>query len=550
MITFKHFLKEFTKLPNLYTQRMASVRNADNNSIQQVPYSELTKLNAQAREERNAKNKYESDGRYNDVDGSLWLDVKHKDFKTIALAILTGMYETGKIEQDPTDISQEEFNELVKENSKMINKIFNFLSQYMKKGTVTVYRGITLEEHILDLLASNKQLIYNPNLLLPYVDNTTKEYNSFSVNKNVSAGFTQITTEDAVDREPDEKIPYIIMQAEVDNNDINWAFTAYLMGRHGGISELELNINNIKKLKNIKVVDYYFPAILLMKSKLKNVFKHNGYENISRAVGYTDNLQEIDLIDIDDLIKCNIVKIKIKNEFGAKLLRHNHGSFINIASIVRANIVNDKYIFYVTTRNKINIVDSKGKVLLKKSVERTYPFNSNMCLIQTDTELYILNLETKQIQYLPDNIGYVYSVHKCNVNNNTYYLAYCSFNDFSNSNLLNLETKKYVFDNSIVTKVSPIEVDDTNTITSCFIKLASDDKWRIYSLTKNKILFNDLKFDELIDYDKTYEYWHDKSAIHKHRRYRLEKNIDKTRRGVNYLLDDLTLEYDEFKIKQ
>lgn len=533
---------------------MANIRNTDNNSVQQVPYSELTKLNAQAREERNAKNKHESDGRYEDANGSLWLDVKHKDFKTIALAILTGMYETNRIAQDPTDVSQEEFNELVKENSEIINDIWNFLSQYMKKGTVTVYRGITLEKKILDLLANNKQLIYNPNLLLPYIDNTSKEYNSFSVDKNVSIGFTKVTPEDDEYWENNEEMPYIIMQAEVDNNDINWAFTAYLMGRHGGSVESELNINNIKTLKNVKVVDYHFPAILLMTSKLKNVFKHNGYENISDAVGYTDDLQEIDLIDIDDLIKCNVVKIEIKNKTGAKLLRHNHGSFTNIASIKNSEVCYDKYINYTTMSNKENIVDSNGKVLLKKSVDRADVIDADKCLIQTNTEQYILNLETKQIQYLPDEIKYIYSIYKCNVNDTTYSLAHCAFKGL-NSNLLNLQTEKYVFNSSMITRVEPINVDDTKNITGCFIQLASDNKWRIYSLTESKILFNDLKIDFVNEYKNSTEYMtaisnHDESDIHKRRKYVLEKKIDKNNWVVNYLLDDLTLEYDEFKTRQ
>lgn len=534
-------------------QRMASVRNTDNNSIQQVPYSELTKLNAQAREERNAKNKHESDGRYEDANGSLWLDVKHKDFKTIALAILTGMYETNRITQDPTDISQEEFNELVKENSEIINDIWNFLSQYMKKGTVTVYRGITLEKKILDLLANNKQLIYNPNLILPYIDNTTKEYNSFSVNKNVSIGFTKATPEDDDYWESGEEMPYIIMQAEVDNNDINWAFTAYLMGRHGGSIESELNINNIKTLKNVKVVDYHFPAILLMTSKLKNVFKHNGYENISNAVGYTGDLQEIDLIDIDDLIKCNVVKIEIKNKSGAKLLRHNHGSLTNIASIKNSEVCYDKYIAYTTMSDKENIVDSNGKVLLKKSVDRADIIDANKCFIKTNTELYILNLKTKQIQYLPDEVKTVYSIYTCNVNDTTYSLAHCVFKGFD-SNFFNLQTEKYVFDSSIITEVYPVKANDTNNITECFIKAAIDNKWRIYSLIESKILFNDLKIDFIRDYQQTTTYWsamlhHDESDIHKRRKYELRKKIDKNW-YVNYLLDDLTLEYDEFKIDE
>ena len=45
-----------------------------------------------------------------------------------------------------------------------------------------------------------------------------------------------------------------MIAAEVEPNDINFAFTAYLMGRHGGMEEYELNINNLRQLKNIRIV--------------------------------------------------------------------------------------------------------------------------------------------------------------------------------------------------------------------------------------------------------------------------------------------------------
>jgi hypothetical protein len=107
----------------------------------------------------------------------------------------------------------------------------------------------------------------------------------------------------------------------------------------------------------------------------------------------------------------------------------------------------------------------------------------------------------------------------------------------------------------MITRVEPINVDDTKNITGCFIQLASDNKWRIYSLTESKILFNDLKIDFVNEYKNSTEYMtamsnHDESDIHKRRKYVLEKKIDKNNWVVNYLLDDLTLEYDEFKTRQ
>ena len=72
---------------------------------------------------------------------------------------------------------------------------------------------------------------------------------------------------------------YVLFSAEVDNNDVNWAFTAYLDGRHGSVYESELNINNLKRLKNVKLVSYnigfaYTKRLLqIVHAPIKNAFK-------------------------------------------------------------------------------------------------------------------------------------------------------------------------------------------------------------------------------------------------------------------------------------
>ena len=219
-------------------------------------------MNAAARQRRAGNITYQDDQRYNDHKGALWLNVKNKDYYTIAAAVLTGMYDVHRIEHainiDEITASKEAIKTFLHENQyakTLVSKVWNFLKQYMSKGTITVYRGITLTNVIADLIKKDKFIYYNPAKILQYVDNTTKEFNSFSVDSNISQDFATEYYESQ------EKRSYITFSAEVDNNDINWAFTAYLDGRHGGVGESELNINNLKKLKNVKVIDCYLDEI-------------------------------------------------------------------------------------------------------------------------------------------------------------------------------------------------------------------------------------------------------------------------------------------------
>lgn len=216
-------------------------------------FGDYVDMNAATRKRHASNITYQDDKRYNDHEGALWLNVKHKDFHTIAAAVLTGMYDTGRLQQHSNvDIDEivasEDSIDTYLENNKhaksLVNATWNFLKQYMSKGTVTVYRGLELTDKVKTLLQSDPYILYNPARIIQYVDNTTKEFNSFSVSKVVASGFATQCQE------------HILFSAEVDNNDINWAFTAYLDGRHGGIGEYELNINNLKRLKNVKLIEY------------------------------------------------------------------------------------------------------------------------------------------------------------------------------------------------------------------------------------------------------------------------------------------------------
>lgn len=280
MKRFKEFLTEMEKLPRLVTDE----------------FGEFVKMNAAARQRRAANITYIDDKRFNDHKGKLWLDVKHKDYYTIAAAVLTGMYDVGRIKEvniDEITASKEAIRTFLHSSQyakALVTKVWNFLKQYMSKGTVTVYRGITLTNVLADLIKKDKFILYNPARILQYVDNTTKEFNSFSVNKSVSQSF-------ATDYHSEDNRSYILFSAEVDNNDVNWTFTAYLMGRHGGVGESELNINNLKRLKNVKVIDCYLNGVARVMQN--QVILHNISSAIQKAFTLTsdeeiaDKLREI-----------------------------------------------------------------------------------------------------------------------------------------------------------------------------------------------------------------------------------------------------------------
>lgn len=206
-------------------------------------------------------------GVYNDHEGKAWLDVKHKDFYTIASAVLTGMYDAQRIvDVNIEDIvsSKESIAKFLQSNSLAnytVNKVWNFLSSFMKKGLITVYRGFFFysDDDIAELdkiLKAHPRIEYNPALLLQYIDNTTKEFSSFSVDYDIAYEYChpELVDEDGEDAdESDAK--FVLFSADVDNNDINWAFSAYLAGRHD-MADFELNINNLKRLKNVKLLDY------------------------------------------------------------------------------------------------------------------------------------------------------------------------------------------------------------------------------------------------------------------------------------------------------
>lgn len=235
-------------------------------------YAELRKKNREAMTAK--KSGFNDPKRYNDCEGSKWLNVNSKDYNTIAMAALDGWTDTGRGDDNAyaSIKSAEDLAAYMKKdprfddrlNSKEVRPgnyddsfidyvgIWPFLKQFMGKGKIKVYRGVTLSsEMIKSMLVKDKYALSNKEHLIKALANENKEFNSYSVDYSIAQNFSGMTAYND---------PYfVILEGEADNKDINWAFTAYLFARHGSTVESELNINNSKPLSNLKIKNCRLP---------------------------------------------------------------------------------------------------------------------------------------------------------------------------------------------------------------------------------------------------------------------------------------------------
>ena len=209
---------------------------------------DISRLARQVRQNDGRANRgiiYHDDKRYNDYQGEKWLDVRSKDKTTLIAAILDGMSDVqyhykGKLYKDIKN--EDDLKASYEANKSVVDTILNFLSKYMH-GHTTVYRGFSFSTDEYRRMKANHNIKFQ-HQLLKILNNRGKKFNSFSVSPFISRDFA----------EGGADVP-IIIAAEVEPNDISFAFTAYLLGRHGSPGELELNINNLKDLKNLRIVN-------------------------------------------------------------------------------------------------------------------------------------------------------------------------------------------------------------------------------------------------------------------------------------------------------
>lgn len=449
MKSYKEFLTEFTKFPKVFADK----------------YGQFAVQAAKNREARTkAQTTYEDDKRYNDHEGRLWLNVKQKDKTTIYTAVLTGMIDSNRYGMEQIQIDS--LNDLatlkdvlarVPRARALAEEVWDFLSQYMGKGTVHVYRGLDLSNKIYYLLAMDRRILYSPERILKYVDNTTKEFNSFSVDKSISNNFAKNFDK--------ESIASLLYSADVDNNDINWAFTAYLFGRHGSIGELELNVNNLKKLKNVKIEAINIDKAIEQKAAIDRTAKFNErYPYMKCSVGKELVKGKYEVINIENNLKnitdndCNLL---CKNWFKKIVLRTTNDTY-------------EQYYEIVNAEDKLNIFDSDLRPMLNDwyySVVRLR--DSDFALVSNspdfangvENKYNIVNLRTRE-KVVPEDFAYLSS--STYMNNHSYAVVAV---EIGHKCVIDLHTGKYMTD----AIYNDVEIYKTG-----FVMHRTDDKYDIF----------------------------------------------------------------------
>lgn len=233
---------------------------------------------------------YHDDKRYNDSEGIKWLYTKNADNYTLKCAIIEGYLDTKRskiseiyqlYEQASTNEDLDNILALDDTLCTLATDILKFLNQFKRK-TVTVYRGFMFDKKDLQQLSGMTAKDILSSKVLAKFSNTTKEFNSFSTSVFTAAGFAgslsynspldAYKTAMSADRfdkqamhtanrqlindlkDTTPRYAKLLISAEAEPNNISFAFTAYILARHGGLKHNELNINNVSELKNVKVI--------------------------------------------------------------------------------------------------------------------------------------------------------------------------------------------------------------------------------------------------------------------------------------------------------
>ncbi len=226
------------------------VESNEFNPYEQERYGKFAELNKASIAKRTAPT---IANRPFDASGKKWIYVKKRDTDTLKSAALDGLIDSDICMFDvPTPeeyrglTSKEELDELLQnypEASNAVTKICNFLKQYTK-GMTRVYRGLNVTEEDYTKATNGNVLMNN---LIKIYNNKGKEFNSFTTDIDMAYQFAETGNNDVG----------IVISADVEPNDINYAMSAYLMGMMCSVREKELNINNLKDLKDLTILDVF-----------------------------------------------------------------------------------------------------------------------------------------------------------------------------------------------------------------------------------------------------------------------------------------------------
>lgn len=208
---------------------------------------------------------------YNDREGIIWTYINKRDELTLKLAFLDGSSDTTsneKMKEEYNAIStEEELDAYIKKYhlESDYQRGYYFIKKYLNAAEQTKYtgRGIKVYRGLRISLDDWKKIMdnnppRNAQELISRIDNTTKQFNSFSVDQSISMSFARGEMFSKNEENSNNNVVSIVFSGYAEPNDINYAFSMYLYGRHH-FSESELNLNNRKKLKDLKIELYRNP---------------------------------------------------------------------------------------------------------------------------------------------------------------------------------------------------------------------------------------------------------------------------------------------------
>lgn len=352
---------------------------------------------------------------YEDREGIKWLDIKKRDDRTLISAILDGYIDGAKaslkkyndekskpvIADADTYLnadSEKPIQELYKKYKNIVDMVLKFLKKYMK-GTTTVYRGFNIpEEDYKDLCKKHNIKIERD--ITGILDNRSKEFNSFSVSPFVAMEFANSNFDGKA----------IVISADVEPNDINFPFTAYLLGRHRGLGEFELNVNNLKELKNVHIVHDYAAEGKRYLNKLEPISelqsRLDSGEDMESVFDSVKLLHEFDEDYYKCLKDCGTVIVKNREII---VPRCRDITYIGDGIFCVTRLGEEGYILYNSKTKKSSDtyqrIFSRAKNPDDKAVVAKKDMNSCVLLSKTTCQP-LINLSFKSIERLPGSTWY------------------------------------------------------------------------------------------------------------------------------------------------
>ena len=238
-----------------FKEMLALFESKEFNDYDSLLFSDYYELNKNTYDNKASNLTYTADSEYHDELGEKWRYVKKRDYTTIALAVIDGMCDKGEAIVDRNlykSIKSKQDLDNITMNKPVVRRLINYINGFLEKyktGRTKVYRGFNISAKEFESLPLKDRMAA---ALIERFDNTGKEYSSYTVDRQVAISFATGNALGA--RRLKEDTYAILIEGTADPNDICFAYTAYLIARHGHLNESELNINCFKSLSNQDVI--------------------------------------------------------------------------------------------------------------------------------------------------------------------------------------------------------------------------------------------------------------------------------------------------------